>query len=65
MGNEDRIQEILERVVRIEIKIEGYNSLKERLDKIYGITLGNKKYIQEIKDSQKWPLLGCSMCLGP
>ncbi len=54
MGAEDRIQEILERVVRIETKIDGYNHLREKLDKTYGLTKQNERYINEIKESNKW-----------
>ena len=54
MGTEDRIQEILERVVRIETKIDGYNRLREKLDKTYSLAQSNKEKISEIKDNTKW-----------
>lgn len=47
-------KEILERVVRIETKIDGYNRLKEKLDKTYGIAIKNEEDINELKDNQKW-----------
>jgi len=47
-------QEILERIVRIETKIDGYNSLREKLDTTSQITHSNKEDILELKDSQKW-----------
>lgn len=54
MGAEDRIQEILERVVRIETKIDGYNHLREKLDITYSIATANREKISEIKDNTKW-----------
>lgn len=48
------LDELLERVVRIETKIDGYNNLREKLDKTYGMALNNREDIKEIKDSQKW-----------
>ena len=54
MGTEDRVQEILERVVRIETKIDGYNHLREKLDKTYSLAQSNKEKISEIKDNTKW-----------
>jgi hypothetical protein len=48
------IHEILERVVRIETKIESYNGLREKLDKCYGMTSANTDDVKEMKDNQKW-----------
>lgn len=50
----DKLSEVLERVVRIETKIDGYNNLREKLDKTYGITRQNQKDIVEIKDNTRW-----------
>jgi hypothetical protein len=54
MGAEDKIIEILERVVSIETKIDGYNNLREKLDKTYGLARQNQKDVSEIKDNTKW-----------
>ena len=54
MGAEDKIIEILERVVSIETKIDGYNNLREKLDKTYGLARQNQKDVLEIKDNTKW-----------
>lgn len=54
MGAEDKIMEILERVVSIETKIDGYNNLREKLDKTYGLARQNQKDVLEIKDNTKW-----------
>lgn len=54
MGAEDKIMEILERVVSIETKIDSYNNLREKLDKTYGLARQNQKDVLEIKDNTKW-----------
>lgn len=54
MGAEDKLIEILERVVSIETKIDGYNNLREKLDKTYGLARQNQKDVSEIKDNTKW-----------
>ena len=50
----DVLNELLERVVRIETKIDGYNNLREKLDKAYSIATNNQKDIKEMKENQKW-----------
>lgn len=50
----DTTQEILERVVRIETKIDGYNNLREKLDRTYSMACNNKEKITEMKDNTKW-----------
>ncbi|MCY6355368.1 hemolysin XhlA family protein [Clostridium sp. ZS2-4] len=47
-------QEILERIVRIETKIDSYNSTKEKADTAYNKACQNEKDISEIKDNMKW-----------
>ncbi|WP_251861032.1 hemolysin XhlA family protein [Clostridium sp. Marseille-Q2269] len=47
-------QEILERIVRIETKIDGYNSTREKADVAYNKAMENEKDIAEMKDNQKW-----------
>lgn len=47
-------QEILERIVRIETKIDSYNSTKEKADCAYNKAMQNEKDINEMKDNQKW-----------
>lgn len=54
MGAEDKIMEILERVVSIETKIDGYNNLRDKLDKTYGLARQNQKDINTIADNNKW-----------
>ena len=50
----DLTQEILERVVRIETKIDGYNHLREKVEKAYSMAKDNTEDIKEIKDNNKW-----------
>jgi len=50
----DLIQEILERVVRIETKIDGYNHLWEKVEKAYSMAKNNAEDIKEMKDNNKW-----------
>lgn len=47
-------QEILERIVRIETKIDGYNATREKADIAYNKGIQNEKDISEIKDNLKW-----------
>lgn len=51
---DDKIQEILERIVRIETKIDGYNQLRERVDESYSLSKSATEDIKEVKDSLKW-----------
>ncbi|QEK11707.1 hypothetical protein FQB35_04645 [Crassaminicella thermophila] len=52
--NNDIIQEILERIVRIETKIDGYNNLREKLDTTHNKAMNNEQRIKKIEDSQTW-----------
>ena len=52
--DKDITQEILERVVRIETKIDGYNHLREKVEKAYSLAKNNAEDIKEIKDNNKW-----------
>ncbi|KAJ51107.1 hypothetical protein BD780_000229 [Clostridium tetanomorphum] len=52
--DKDIQQEILERIVRIETKIDSYNSTKEKADMAYIKACQNEKDIAEIEDNLKW-----------
>jgi hypothetical protein len=54
MNDQEILIEIRERLVRVETKIDGYNGLREKLDKTYGITVNSRDDIDEMKDNQKW-----------
>lgn len=51
---QQEIQEILERIVRIETKIDGYNSTREKADAAFMKATQGEKDITEIKDNVKW-----------
>lgn len=53
MGENSIIQEILERIVRIETKIDGYNNLREKLNDTYNKASQGEKDIFEIKNEVK------------
>lgn len=48
------IREILERVVRVETKIDDYNGLKDKLDKAYGMACNTDKRVDKMEDNTKW-----------
>lgn len=54
MENNDIIQEILERVVRMETKLDNYNALKDKADEAFTTSKQNSKDISDIKDNVKW-----------
>jgi len=47
-------QEILERIVRIETKIDGYNRLREKLDTTFNKVNNNEVRVSKIEDGQIW-----------
>ncbi|MDT2783637.1 hemolysin XhlA family protein [Enterococcus asini] len=59
---EDKVvQDMIERLVRIETKLDNYESLREkadsakdRADAAYAIAVGNAEDIKEIKANNKW-----------
>lgn len=48
------LYQVLQRITAVETKIDGYNDLREKLDKTYGMTLSNRDDIEEMKESRKW-----------
>ncbi|WP_010241325.1 hemolysin XhlA family protein [Clostridium arbusti] len=54
MENNDVIQEISERLVRIETKLDDFTSLKDKAEQAYTESKQNAKDITEIKDNIKW-----------
>jgi hypothetical protein len=48
------IQEVRERLARMEAKLDEYNNVKEKATEGYSKSLQNEKAIGEIKDTQKW-----------
>ncbi|NMM64398.1 hypothetical protein HBE96_17395 [Clostridium sp. P21] len=53
-GNSDVIQEILERLVRMETKLDDFTNLREKTDIAFTTSKQNEKDITEIKDNVKW-----------
>ena len=47
-------QEVLERLARIETKLDNYELLREKADKAYSMALHNEETIKEIKSNNKW-----------
>lgn len=47
-------QEVVERLVRIETKLDNYEALREKADKAYSMTLNNSKNIAKIEANNKW-----------
>jgi hypothetical protein len=46
--------EILERLVRLETKIDDYNRLRDKVDTTYNMSSQNTRDVTEIKSNQKW-----------
>jgi hypothetical protein len=54
MEDKDRIQEILERLVRMEVKLDDFKTTRQKAEDAYVMGTQNSKDIQEIKDNNKW-----------
>lgn len=62
MQMEDKVvQDMIERLVRIETKLDNYESLREKADsakdladKAYSVALNNAENIKEMKNNNKW-----------
>ncbi|MCK9599221.1 MAG: hemolysin XhlA family protein [Sphaerochaeta sp.] len=46
--------EVLQRLTRIETKIDQYDETREKAEEAYNLSQVNKDDITEIKDSMKW-----------
>lgn len=47
-------KEILDRLARIETKLDDYNGIKSKAEDGYVLSKENEKDIEEIKDKLKW-----------
>lgn len=47
-------REVLDRLTKIEAKIDDYNAIKSKSDEAYNLSRQNEKDIDEIKDKIKW-----------
>lgn len=54
MVDDKIVQEIIERLVRLETKLDNYNGLREKLEFTYMLAIKHEDYIKEVKDNQKW-----------
>ena len=55
MKNEkDFEREVLERLTKIETKLDDYNGIKSKAEDGYVLSKENEKDIQEIQDKLKW-----------
>jgi uncharacterized protein (DUF2252 family) len=47
-------REILDRLVRLETKLDDYNGLRGKLDDTHTMVVNHDDDIKEMKDSQRW-----------
>lgn len=47
-------REVLDRLTKIETKLDDYSTIKGRTDEAYNLSRQNEKDIDEIKDKIKW-----------
>jgi hypothetical protein len=50
----DKIEEILERLVRMETKLDDFSNLREKAESAYNTSNQNKEDISDIQDNIKW-----------
>lgn len=54
MTDVEVLQEIRERIVRIETKLDNYNDLREKAEKAHALSIQNTTSIKRIEDNQTW-----------
>ena len=47
-------REVLDRLKTIEVKIDDYNSIKDKTEEAHTKSIQNEKEIKEIKDKMQW-----------
>lgn len=47
-------REVLDRLTKIETKLDDYNTMKEKTDDAHNLSIQNERDIDEIKDKIKW-----------
>lgn len=47
-------REVLERLTKIETKLDDYTSIREKTEEAYSLSKENDKEIEEIKEKIKW-----------
>lgn len=53
-GEKDFEREVLERLTKIETKLDDYNGIKSKAEDGYTLAKENEKDIEELKDKLKW-----------
>lgn len=51
---QDVLNDIRERIVRIETRLDDYTNLREKIDKAYGVSMNTKERLDRMEDNQKW-----------
>ncbi|KAA8713080.1 holin [Lactococcus garvieae subsp. garvieae] len=51
---EKALREVLERLARIETKLDNYESVRDKADKAYSIALKNEDNIRKMEATNKW-----------
>ncbi|MCT4453595.1 holin [Lactococcus cremoris] len=51
---EEKSEEVVERLARIETKLDNYGSIREKAEQAHLIALNNAEDIKEIKANNKW-----------
>jgi hypothetical protein len=46
--------EVLQRLTKIETKLDDYNGTREKAEKAYSLSADNKEEIKQMKDNNKW-----------
>ena len=47
-------REVLERLTKIETKLDDYNNIKDKTEEAYSLSKENRKDIDEVNDKIKW-----------
>lgn len=54
MDNKGFEREVLERLTKIETKLDDYTNIREKTEEAYSLSKENEKDIDEINDKIKW-----------
>lgn len=53
-GEKDFEREVLERLTKIETKLDDYNGIKRKAEDAYTLSKENEKDLKEMKDKMQW-----------
>ena len=54
MDNKNFEREVMERLTKIETKLDDYNNFRDKSEEAYSLSKENEKDIDEINDKIKW-----------